>query len=76
MTIHGERVGDKVVLPWEELQKLLALAQQSEDVRLAIDDEDIPTVSIMKLAEESGAFAFLADEEDLYSVNDLKVRYR
>lgn len=34
------------------------------------------TVGIMRLAEQGGAFEWLAEEEDLYTVNDLKVRYR
>lgn len=32
--------------------------------------------SIERLVEMSGTFAFLRDEEDLYTLNDLKERYQ
>ncbi len=39
--------------------------------------DDLPAVEIAKLAESGGAFDFLAEpEEDIYSDEDLKVRYR
>jgi len=39
--------------------------------------DDLPATEIAKLAESGGAFDFLADaEEDIYSDEDLKVRYR
>lgn len=31
---------------------------------------------ITKIVEDSHAFAFLEDEEDLYTVDDLKVRFK
>lgn len=39
-------------------------------------EDDILTLGIMQLAEQGGAFDWLADEEDLYTLQDLKVRYR
>jgi hypothetical protein len=41
------------------------------------DYDDVPAAEIAKLAEAGGAFDFLADpDEDIYSDEDLKVRYR
>jgi len=39
--------------------------------------DDLPAGDIAKLAEHGGAFDFLTDsDEDIYSDDDLKVRYR
>ena len=37
---------------------------------------DDTALGFMHVAEQGGAFKWLADEPDLYSVDDLKVRYR
>lgn len=77
MTIlHAQLVGDKTVLLRVELEHLVELARRSEEVELCLETEEIPTVGIMRLVEEGKAFDWLAEEEDLYSVEDLKVRYR
>jgi len=47
-----------------------------EETEPQAEPDEAPPIGIMKLAEEGGAFDFLKDEEDLYSVEDLKVRYR
>lgn len=39
-------------------------------------DEEILQQGIQKLVSESQTFAFLKSEEDLYSINDLKERYK
>lgn len=62
-----------------------AINQLPEDKALAISDfadfvskrykEHQLTQGIQKLAADSQAFAFLADEEDLYSEADLKEVY-
>ncbi len=39
-------------------------------------DEQILRKGIEKLVSESKAFAFLKDEEDLYTVDDLKEKYK
>ena len=54
----------------------MELAQRSEPVELRLEEDDAPTLGIMRLAEESGAFDWLADEPDLHSVEDSLVRYR
>lgn len=77
MTIfHAQLVGDKTVLPRAELERLVELARRSEEIELRLETDEVPTVGIMRMAEEGKAFDWLAEEEDLYSVEDLKVRYR
>ena len=75
-TLHAKVIGDQAVLPRTELDLLVALARQSEEIALHVEEDTIPTVGIMRLAEQGGAFDWLAEEEELYSVEDLKVRYR
>ena len=75
-TLHAHIVGDKAVLPRAEFERLVELAKRSEEITLQIEEDDLPTAGIMQLAEQGGAFAWLAEEEDLYTVADLKVRYR
>jgi len=75
-TIHARMVGDQAVLPRSEFEQLMELARQAEAVELKLEDDDVPALGIMALAEQGGAFAWLAHEEDLYSVDDLRVRYR
>ena len=75
-TLHATIVGDKTVLPRDEFKRLVELAEKSEEILLLVEREDLSTVGIMKLAEQGGAFGWLAEEGDLYTVDDLKVRYR
>lgn len=75
-TVHAQFVGDKAVLPRAEFERLVELARQAEEIALQALEDDVPTRGIMRLAEEGGAFDFLADEPELYTVKDLKVRYR
>ncbi len=74
-TVHAELIGNKALLSCIDLERLVELARRSEPVALQTYEEEIPTLGIMKLAEQSGAFDWLADEEDLYTMEDLKVRY-
>ncbi len=70
-TIHVQRLGDNALIPHRELERLVELARQSEEIELHIREDDIPTLSIMRLAEQSGAFDFWHEEgEDIYSVED------
>ena len=73
--VHTQLVGDKAVLPRTEFEQLVELARQSEKIELEVDEDDLPAIGIMRLAEQGRAFDWLADEEDLYTLNDLKVRY-
>ena len=64
----------------ETLQKLpedriTEVAELAEFI-LKKHDEQILQKGIEKLVSESKSFAFLHDEEDLYTVEDLKERYK
>ena len=74
--IHAQVLGNQVLLPRQEWDHLVSLARQVEEVDVLTQEEELPTVGLMRLAEQSKAFAWLAEEEDLYSADDLKVRYR
>ena len=43
-------------------------------VRVAFEVIDEETIPIARIAQDGGAFDRLADEPDLYSLNDLKER--
>lgn len=75
-TLHAQLIGDKAVLPRKEFERLVELARRSEEITLQAETDEAPTVGIVKLAEQGGAFEWLAEEEDLYTLNDLKVRYQ
>ena len=75
-TVHVEPIGIKALLSRKDLERLMELARRTEAIELQTYEEDIPTLGIMRLAEQAGAFDWLADEEDLYTVEDLKVCYR
>ena len=70
-TIHAQLIGDKALLPRNELERLLELARRSEAVDLQLQQDDLPTLGMMRLAEQGGAFEFWLDKgEDIYSMND------
>ena len=46
------------------------------DFLLSKIDDKITLEGIQQLTSDSKAFDFLRDEEDLYSVNDLKEKYK
>ena len=75
-TLHAQLIGDKAILPRDEFERLVDLARRSDEITLQMETDDAPAMGIMRLAEQGGAFDWLAAEEDLYTVNDLKVRYR
>ena len=68
---YGE---NQVIISSEDLKKLVEMAGKVEPVE--IEEADFNDADLMRLAETGGAFDFLHDEEDIYSVEDLKVRYR
>jgi hypothetical protein len=60
-----------------ELNDLIAAARRVEEVELLTSADDLPADALMHLAQEGGSFEYLLDpREDVYSVNDLKVRYQ
>ncbi len=70
-TIRVQHLGDKALLSREELEQLLSLARQHEDVKVQLDEDDLPTVALMRFAEQGGAFDFWLDKaEDIYTLED------
>jgi len=70
-TIHAQLFDDGALLPRNEFERLVELARKSENVEVHLQEDDTPTQSIMKLAEQGGSFAFWREEgEDIYSVED------
>ena len=70
-TIHVQCIGDKALLPQSEFERLLELAQRYEEITVQMQEDDVPTLGIMRLAEQSGAFDFWQEEgEDIYSLED------
>ena len=70
-TIHVQCIGDKALLPQSELERLVELAQRYEEITVQMQEDDVPTLGIMRLAEQSGAFDFWQEEgEDIYSIED------
>lgn len=55
-------------------QSLQEISDFSEFLLMKIENKII-TENIQKLVSDSKSFTFLEDEEDLYSVNDLKEKY-
>ncbi len=68
---HGE---NQVIISAEDLRKLVEIAQKVEPIE--VKENDFDDADLMRLAENGGAFDFLRDEADIYSIKDLKVRYR
>ena len=75
-TVYAEIIGDKALLSRKDFERLVEIAERSEEIDLKVEEGDASTLGIMRLAEQGGAFDWLAEEDDLYTVDDLKVRYR
>ena len=57
--------------------KLINKVSENENVEFITNNDDIPTEILMELQLRSKSFDFLNDEnEDIYSVNDIKVSYK
>ena len=76
--IHTRKLdGQHLVIAESELRSLIEVARQVGPVEVEETVDDLPTEGLMRLAESSSALDFLLDErEAIYSVDDLKVRYR
>jgi hypothetical protein len=71
VTIHVQCIGDKALLPQSDLERLVELAQQSEAITVLRQEDDVPTLGIMRLMEQGGAFDFWKEKgEDIYSEAD------
>lgn len=75
-TVHAEIVGERATIPRSEFERLVELARKTTPVQVELIDHEIPTAGLMRLAGQGGSFDWLAEEEDLYTEADLKVRYR
>ncbi|MBN1416745.1 MAG: DUF2281 domain-containing protein [Bacteroidales bacterium] len=68
-----EKLKTKIaLLPDNKIQEVNDFA----DFLLSKIDDQITVEAIQKLASNSKAFDFLKEDEDLYSVNDLKEKYK
>ncbi len=76
--VHAHPVGsEKTLVDRTELQRLIDVARQVEEVELIEVQDDLPVEGLARLAQEGGSFDFLADpREDIYTIDDLAVRYR
>jgi hypothetical protein len=76
--VHVRQVGpEKALVDREVLQRLIEVTRQVEEVELIQVQDDLPTEGLMRLLQEGGSFSYLADpREDVYTLNDSKVRYR
>lgn len=71
--IHIQYIGEKVLLPQREFERLVELAQQYEEIAVRRQEDDVPIWDIMRLVEQGGAFGFWEEEgEDIYSSEDGK----
>ena len=69
--IHAQLFDNGALLPRNEFERLIELARKSEAVEVQLQEDDPSTQSMMRLAEQGGAFAFWREEgEDIYSVED------
>lgn len=70
-TIHAQVFGNSAVLPRPDLERLLELARRSEPIEVALHEDDLPTMGMMRLAETGGSFGYWNDPgEDIYSPSD------
>ncbi|MBI4607520.1 MAG: hypothetical protein HY726_00750 [Candidatus Rokubacteria bacterium] len=61
----------------EELGRLIEAARKVEEVEFVECVDDLPVEGLTRLAAEGGSFDFLLDpREEIYTLNDLRVRYR
>lgn len=75
LTITPKKISS--ILPIDQFNALVEQARKTEEVTVTEIIDDLPIEAMMKLQEESGAFDFLkVPEENIYTVNDVKVRYR
>jgi hypothetical protein len=70
-TIHVQQIGGKALIAQHEFERLVELAQQQEPISVHIEEDDVPTVGLMRLVEQGGSFDFWRElGEDIYSVED------
>jgi hypothetical protein len=69
--IHVQFIGDQALISQSDLERLVELAQRSEAISVEKLEDDLPTIGLMRLMEQSGAFDFWKQAgEDVYSATD------
>ena len=64
-------VGNQALVPRTEFEQLIEIARQTAEVDLRTSEDDVPTLGLMRLIEQSGSFDFWKEDgEDLYSIED------
>lgn len=71
-TLIKKTVDNLAKLPDQKLKEVSDFAE----FLLNKIEKQLMTEGIQKLVSDSKAFKFLEDEEDLYSIDDLKERYK
>lgn len=70
-TIHAQLIGNHALLTRDEFEQLVEMARRNEAVDLQTSEDDVPTIGLMRLAEQSGSFDFWKDDgENIYSIED------
>ncbi|MCY7348561.1 MAG: hypothetical protein LH614_20420 [Pyrinomonadaceae bacterium] len=70
--IYGE---NQIIIASQDFERLIEIARKV--VPVEIEETDFDSRDLMKLSEMSGALDFLHDDdEDVYTADDLKVRYK
>ncbi|MFH0775689.1 MAG: hypothetical protein V2A53_09425 [bacterium] len=78
ITVTTQRINpQKILLNRGEFEKLIEKARIVEPVAVREIRDDLCLEGIMKLVETDKAFEFLHNpQEDIYTLDDLKERYR
>lgn len=78
MNVIIEKISkNKAIIDLEVIKELVKKAKKVDKINIIEKEEDILTKDLMKLSEKGGAFDFLNHEgEDIYTIEDLKVKYR
>jgi len=68
---------NQAIVSFEALKSLLNMAKKVDEIEVEEIVNDLPIEGLMMLSESSNSLDFLKDErEDIYSIDDLKVRYK
>lgn len=69
--IHAQVIGDQVLLPLPEWERIIEIAQRSEKIAIQPPEDDPSSSAWMKFIEMGGAFDFWKEPgEDIYSLED------
>ena len=60
--IHAQVIGDRVLLPLPEWERIIEIAQRSEEITIHPAEDDPSSTAWMKFIEMGGAFDFWKEE--------------